>query len=251
MIKDLVSIITPVFNSAKTIAETMASVQAQTYPNWELLIVMDSGTNDNTSEIVRSAAINDPRIRFFEVKNGRGISMSRNLALQEAQGQFVAFLDSDDWWIPTKLEKQIAIMRASSASFSCGGYRKISEDGHFVGRLRLPPPIQTYRSLLSNNLISCPTTMYDQIALGKFQMAEHPHEDYIFWLAIIKKAGTCLGIQEDMARYRISDNSRSMNVNRPTSRWKVLRQFENLDFVRSCYYFLYYSVTALIKRMSF
>lgn len=251
MIQDLVSIITPVFNSAKTIAETIASVQAQTYPNWEMLIVMDSGTKDNTADIVRLVAEKDPRIKFFEIKNGRGVSMSRNLALREAQGQFVAFLDSDDWWLPDKLEKQIATMKTSSAHFSCGGYRKISEDGTRLGKLRLPPPVQTYRSLLSNNLISCPTTMYDQIALGKFQLKEHAHEDYIFWLAIIKKAGTCLGIQEDMARYRVSDNSRSMNVNRPGSRWKVLRQFENLDLIHSSYYFLFYSVTALKKRMSF
>ncbi len=251
MIAGLVSIITPVFNSAKTIAETIASVQMQTYTKWEILIVMDAGTRDNTAEIVNLAVSKDPRIRFFEIKDCRGVSLSRNLALREAQGQFVAFLDSDDLWLAEKLEKQVAAMTSNSATFSCGGYRKINEDGSRIGKLRLPPPLQSYKSLLRNNLVACPTAMFDQKALGRFQLAEHAHEDYILWLDIIKKSGSCLGIQADMARYRIVENSRSMSVNRSGSRWKVYRNFEGLGVWDSTVNFFIYGFTALGKRFQF
>ncbi len=247
----LVSIITPAFNSALLIGATIESVQKQTYLNWEMWIVLDTGTKDNTSEVVRKYSDRDPRIHLVEIKDGRGISLARNRALLLAKGEFIAFLDSDDLWLPQKLEKQVRFMRENNALFSCGGYRKISQDGSKEGYLRLPPKIQTYSDILANNLISCPTAMFNQAKLGKFQMKETPHEDYILWLEIIKKAEKCFGLQEDLARYRVVENSRSMNVNRSGSRWNVYRQFEGLGVMASAYYFARYAVTALLKRSSF
>jgi teichuronic acid biosynthesis glycosyltransferase TuaG len=247
----LVSIVTPAFNSAALIGETIESVIRQTYSHWEMWIVIDAGTRDNTAQVVQSYAAKDPRICLLEIKDGRGISLSRNRALSSARGEFVAFLDSDDLWLPEKLEKQVQFMQETGATFSCGGYRKISQDGSRTGHLRLPPSVQTYQDLLGNNLISCPTAMFNQTQLGKFQMREHAHEDYILWLDIIKKAGRCLGIQEDLARYRVVENSRSMNVNRSGSRWKVYRHFQGLGLIPSVFYFAKYAVTALKKRASF
>lgn len=211
--------------------------------------MVDTGTNDETAAIVESYKRTDSRIRFFHITNGKGISLARNLALREAKGQYVAFLDSDDLWLPSKLELQLAFMRTAKTYFSCTGYRRINKDGSKLGQLRLPPPVQTYQNLLMDNQISCPTVVFDQQKLGPFQMPEHPHEDYILWLEIIKRSGTCLGLQEDLARYRIIENSRSMNVNRPGSRWRVYRDFEKLNFLSASYYFCIYGLTAIMKRI--
>lgn len=251
LINDMVSIITPAFNSAALIGETIQSVLNQTYTNWEHLIVIDKGTTDNTLDVVSRFAKDDSRIKLIEIKDGRGISLSRNKALELAQGEWIAFLDSDDLWLPGKLQLQIDFMKTRGAEFSCAGYRKISEDGHSTGKLRLPPLQQSYSDILGNNLISCPTVMYNQKQLGSFIMMEHSHEDYILWLEIIKKSKICYGLQKDLARYRIVKNSRSMNVNRSGSRWLVFRKIENLGLISSSYYFLRYAITALLKRLIF
>lgn len=246
-----VSIITPAFNSAKLIGETIESVIAQTYQNWEMLIVIDQGTQDNTADVVRKYSQTNPQIRLLEIKNQRGISLSRNLALREASGQYVAFLDSDDLWLPLKLERQLAVMRESKAAFSCAGYRRINLENTKLGQLILPPERQNYFSVLGNNLISCPTVVIDQIKTGPLTMAEFAHEDYILWLSILRRGFECVGVQEDLARYRIVPNSRSMNVNRSGSRWQVYREFEKLSVIKSAFHFAVYAVTAITKRIQF
>ena len=251
MERGLVSIITPAYNSAALIGETIQSVMQQTYLRWEMWIVVDIGTDDDTVQVVEKYKTLDSRVHLFEIKNGRGISLARNQALSLARGEYIAFLDSDDLWLPNKLEIQLQFMNLTGALFSCGGYRKINQDGSKLGVLRLPPKFQNYNSLLGDNLISCPTAMYNQKALGRFQMAEHAHEDYILWLEIIQKAKICYGLQEDLARYRVVENSRSMNVNRPGSRWKIYRDFQKIGYSRSVYFFLRYAFKAIWKRLTF
>ncbi len=248
---NLVSIVTPAYNSVLLIGKTIESVLCQSYPSWELIIVIDAGTKDNTAELVKRYCQADSRIKLIEINDKRGISLSRNAALSAARGEWIAFLDSDDLWLPYKLEKQLLFMKEKEATFSCTGYRKISQNEEQTGELRLPPEEQSYTDILGNNLISCPTVMFNQKHLGTFKMLEHPHEDYILWLEIIKKAKICFGLQEDLARYRIVVNSRSMNVNRSGSRWIVLRKIEKLSFIKSCYYFGKYAVTAIWKRLAF
>lgn len=250
-ITGLVSIITPVFNSERFVSQTIESVKNQTYDNWEHLLVVDSGTTDNSVSVINKYAVSDSRIKLIEIKNKRGISLSRNAALEAAQGEWIAFLDSDDMWLPEKLARQIEFMHQMNADFSCGGYRKISENSDKTGDLRLPPTKQTYTDLLGNNLISCPTVMYNQKNLGQFKMREHAHEDYILWLDLLKHTTACYGLREDLARYRIVNNSRSMNVSRSGSRWIVLRKIEKLNLLISAYYFCKYAITALWKRLIF
>jgi teichuronic acid biosynthesis glycosyltransferase TuaG len=251
LVPGLVSIVTPAFNSAKLIGATIESVLSQTYSSWEMIIVMDTGTKDNTAEVVRGYITKDSRIRLIEIKDARGISLSRNRALKEARGQYIAFLDSDDIWLPLKLEKQIDFMEKKGFAFSCAGYRRINVDHTVVGKQILPPKKQTYFDVLQNNLISCPTVLIDQSKTGPLVMAEFSHEDYILWLDILKRGFDCGGLQEDLARYRIVPNSRSMNVNRSGSRWKVYRQFERLGVIMAAYCFLIYAITALWKRVRF
>jgi teichuronic acid biosynthesis glycosyltransferase TuaG len=249
--KGLVSIVTPAFNSAKLIGATIESAIAQTYADWEMIVVMDSGTKDNTAEVVLNYARKDPRIRLIEIIDARGISLSRNRALSEARGQYIAFLDSDDIWLPAKLEEQIKFMKHNAYAFACAGYRRINVDHSEEGKLILPPQRQTYGDVLKNNLIACPTVLIDQIQTGPLVMAEFSHEDYILWLDILKRGFDCGGLRMDLARYRIVPNSRSMNVNRSGSRWKVYRKFEGLGIFMASYCFAVYAFTALWKRLRF
>lgn len=244
------SIITPAFNSAPFISETIDSVIKQTYPNWEMIIVTDSGTKDNTAEIVNEYAKKDSRLKYFHLQNTRGVSASRNKALDEASGQFIAFLDSDDIWLPEKLGKQTEFMVKGKVAFSCTGYKKTDSLGKATTRTITPPKVQTYDSLLKNNQIPCLTAMYDRSIVGaQHRLIEHTHEDYIFWLDIIKSSKICLCLQEDLARYRVVQNSRSMRVNKPQGRWQIYRNIENLSFLKSCYFLLSYALSALLKRI--
>ena len=124
--KDLVSIIVPSYNCAKYLPDTIGSVLAQTYENWELLIVDDCST-DNTEEVVKS--FGDDRIRYLKNEQNSGAALSRNYALREAKGRWIAFLDSDDMWMPEKLEHQIAFMEENGYSFSCTKRVLCQEDG--------------------------------------------------------------------------------------------------------------------------
>ena len=123
---DLVSVIMPSWNCGRLIAESISSIQAQTYQNWEIIVVDDCSI-DNTESVVKS--FNDPRIRYFKNEQNSGAAVSRNWALREAKGRWIAFLDSDDLWHTEKLAKQLAFMKQTNAVFTCTGLeRKIYED---------------------------------------------------------------------------------------------------------------------------
>ena len=128
--KDLVSIIMPSYNTAPYIRNTIQSVLEQTYQNWELIIV-DDCSEDNTDDVV--AAIKDDRIKYFHNDRHSGAAVSRNRALREAKGRWMAFLDSDDLWMPEKLEKQISFMESNGYSFSYTKYQELDVDGNSTG----------------------------------------------------------------------------------------------------------------------
>ncbi|MBV2167563.1 MAG: glycosyltransferase, partial [Bdellovibrio sp.] len=149
----LVSVITPAYNAEKFIAETIDSVRAQTHTNWEHLIVVDSKTSDQTRAIVAQYAKKDSRIHLLEDALVSGVSENRNLALKKAQGEYIAFLDSDDLWLPRKLEMQLRYMQKQDSSFCFHSYEVINENGDALNQDRRAPLIATYRSLLQHNCI--------------------------------------------------------------------------------------------------
>lgn len=249
---DLVSIITPAYNSAATIEETIKSVLAQTHPQWELLVVIDAGTKDRTAEIVREYAVSDSRIQLLQVPEGKGLALSRNFALRAAHGRFVAFLDSDDLWLPRKLQLQVEFMKSKSLNFSSHHFRRINADGTKTGQeLRVPGQID-YSTLLVNNVIGCLTVMVDQSQTGPLQFAETKHEDYLLWLKLLKQGHLCGGLQQDLARYRILPTSRSANkLEMIAMRWKILREHEALSWLKASYYLCAYAITSLTKYRRF
>ena len=176
-----VSIITPAFNSEKFIAETILSVQAQTYQDWEMLIIDDCST-DKTVEIVSSFQEKDSRIKLFRNETNRGSAYSRNLALRNAKGKWIAFLDSDDIWHPEKLERQIEFMLKNNYNFSYTNYCEINENSEETGLLITGPKIINKNKMIAYCWPGCLTVMYNAEAVGLIQTYDIKiNEEYVLW----------------------------------------------------------------------
>lgn len=199
MEKGLVSIIMPSYNTAPYIRETIQSVLDQTYQNWELIIVDDCST-DNTDEVV--ASIKDDRIRYLKNEKNSGAAVSRNRALREAKGRWIAFLDSDDLWMPEKLEKQISFMEKNGYSFSYTNYEEIDVEGNDTGVRVTGPKKVTKTGMFNYCWLGCLTVMYDRDVVGLIQIEDiKKNNDYAMWLKVCKKAD-CYLLDESLGKYR-------------------------------------------------
>lgn len=198
--QDLVSIIMPSYNTAKYISETIESVQSQTYPFWELIIVDDCST-DNTDEVVKPYLLDD-RIRYLKNDSNSGAAISRNRALREARGRWVAFLDSDDLWKAEKLENQIDFMEKNNYKFSYTKYVEIDENSNLRGVMISGPKRITKTGMYNYCWPGCLTVMYDRYFVGDIQIIDiKKNNDYAMWLKICKKAD-CYLYPKVMAKYR-------------------------------------------------
>lgn len=214
----LVSVVMPAYNASRTIASAINSVQRQSYISWELLVVDDCSADDTVLVVAGLAAI-DSRIKLVSLpKNSGRPAYPRNEAIKRAVGVFICFLDADDEWLPTKLERQVFFMTKSRIAFSCSGYDVISFAGKKVGSFS-PPPVCSYDDLLANNSVGCLTAMYDVRVLGKQYFPICGHEDYALWLRILGKGYLVYGLQESLSIYRITPGSISSN------KLKVLKFF--------------------------
>lgn len=204
MLDDLVSVIMPSWNTGKFIAESIDSVLAQTYENWELIIVDDCST-DNTDEVV--AGYHDPRIRYFKNEQNSGAALTRNRAIREARGEWIAFLDSDDLWQPEKLEKQIAFMKEHNYVFSYHDFEKIDEASQPLNVYVSGPEVVTKRKMYNYGYPGCLTFVYSAKAMGEIQIKDiKKNNDYAILLKLCKKAN-CYLLPENLARYRIRKKS--------------------------------------------
>lgn len=198
--KELVSIIMPSYNTGRFISETIESVLAQSYSNWELIIVDDCSTDD-TDEVV-GQYLTDERIRYIKNKNNSGAAVSRNHALREAKGKWIAFLDSDDLWMPDKLEKQIRYMEMNDYHFSYTNYSEINAEGQRNGVTVTGPKRVTKTGMFNYCWLGCLTVMYDAETVGLIQIADiKKNNDYAMWLKVCKKA-ECYLLNEELALYR-------------------------------------------------
>ena len=244
----LVSIITPAYNAADYIAETIESVLAQTYKNWEMLIVNDC-SKDNTSEIVQSYAAKDKRIKLINLKQNSSAAVARNTAIQNAKGRYIAFLDSDDLWKKEKLQKQLSFMQQNDYAFTYTSYEHFKETKENIQNQVQIPKSLNYNQALKGNQIGCLTVMLDRKQIQNIHFTTQRHEDYILWLNILKQGVTAHGIQESLALYR-TGNSKSISGNKLQSAlwtWKVYRESQKLSVVKSMYYMLFYVVNGVRK----
>lgn len=233
---ELVSIIMPSYNTADYISESIKSVQVQTYTNWELIIVDDCST-DNTDEVV-AAFLGDQRIRYLKNERNSGAAVSRNRALREAKGRWIAFLDSDDLWVPEKLEKQIEFMEKNGYSFSYTNYEEIDMAGQKTGVRITGSKKITKTGMFNYCWPVCLTVMYDAEKVGLIQIADiKKNNDYAMWLKVCKKAD-CYLLDEYLAEYR-KGRKGSVSTHRVKTmiRWhyRLYRKAENQNAIVSLF----------------
>jgi glycosyltransferase involved in cell wall biosynthesis len=208
MIGDLVSIITPTYNSEKFITETIESVINQSYTNWEMLIT-DDCSNDNTIDIVKFYQSKDSRIKIFQLKNNSGAAIARNNSINNSKGRYVAFLDSDDLWFKNKLELQIEFMRKGGYVLTYTSYEKFKNRDTFISNIYCLKKL-SYNDMLKNNYIGCLTAIYDSKILGKIMMPNiRRRQDYALWLNILKQMDYAYGLDIVLSKYRVLETSLS------------------------------------------
>lgn len=206
----LVSIITPSYNCAKFIGETIDSILSQNYQNWELIITDDCST-DNSRDIIREYCNRDKRIKLLQLSQNSGAGIARNNSIKEASGRFIAFCDSDDRWYPEKLEKQLAFMVENNTALSYTSYDTVDESGKIIGYVKCLPKLN-FSKILRDNGIGCLTAIYDAEKIGKqFMPSIRKRQDWCLWISIIKKIGECKGLCEPLAIYRVRSGSISSN----------------------------------------
>ncbi len=243
-----ISIITPCFNGAQTISETIESVLNQRHQNWEMIIVDDVST-DASPAIIRSYAAKDARIRYLRTDAPSGSpALPRNIGIDNACGRFIAFLDADDVWLPEKLEKQVAFMTARNCPLSYSYYEKMDWQGNRNERIVRTRDLTTYGSILKSNSIPCLTSMIRRDAVGDTRFKQIPQEDFCFWLDILKKGYTALNMCEVTALYREAPASRSSNkLDMFKGYWNVIRNHQRIAFLPACYYMMTYTVLGIAK----
>lgn len=247
-IDDLVSIITPAYNAAAYLVETIESVLSQTYQNWEMLIVNDC-SKDNTAAIVQSYATKDKRIKLINLKQNSGAAVARSTAIQNAQGRYIAFLDSDDLWKKEKLQKQIEFMQHNGYAFTFTAYEHFKDNKENIQNLVNVPSSLNYKQALKGNQIGCLTVMLDRTQIQNIEFSKQKHEDYILWLNTLKQNITAYGIQESLALYR-TGNSKSISGNKLQSAvwtWNVYRDSQKLPLFKSIYYMCFYCLNGVRK----
>ncbi|MFM5447772.1 glycosyltransferase family 2 protein [Aeromonas veronii] len=240
-----VSIIMPSFNSSSTIVDSIKSIQRQTYPHWELLITDDCST-DNTVELVNSLIKKDPRISIKVNEYNSGAGFSRNDSIGRSKGKYIAFLDSDDIWLPNKLSVQVSYMENTGALFSYTAYQKFSDQG--LGGVVMVPIKVTHNQLLRGCVIGCLTAMFNAEKLGRQTMPLiRKRQDLGLWLQLLKQCHEAHGIQEVLAQYRTDSGMSQNKLNAACYQWLLYRDVVGLNFFQSAWYFGWYAINGFIK----
>ncbi|MCQ2095933.1 MAG: glycosyltransferase [Bacteroidaceae bacterium] len=244
----LVSIIMPAHNAAEFIREAIESVIAQTYKHWELLVVNDAST-DNTIDIIKEFCNRDTRITLLNNIQCVGMpSAPRNLGIQTAQGRYIAFLDSDDVWVSTKLEEQLPLFRNLKTAIVYSNYEKIDVLGRRNRRVVRAPQFVDYEDLLKSNVIGNLTGIYDRKKVGKVLYQNIHHEDYALWLSILKKGFVAQNTNTITGYYRIGKSSVSSHKFKLLPwQWYIYRNVEHLPWHSSIYYYIHYAIKGIQK----
>ncbi len=242
-----VSIITAAYNAEKTIETCIKSVLAQSYTNWEMLVINDC-SKDRTAQIVRDFMKTDDRIRLIENETNLGVSFSRKIGMENACGEWIAVLDSDDAWTSDKLEKQISLANSTGAELVFTGSAFMDDDGEKLGWQLHVPNVLTYRELLKQNLVSNSSVLVKKELYQKhYAVGDNMHEDFAIWLAITKQGKKAYGIDEPLLIYRLARDSKSSNkIKAAQMNWKTYR-YVGLNPISAAYYMCWYVAKSLLK----
>lgn len=252
----LVSIVVPVYNAESFLGETIGYVQAQTYTEWELLLVDDCST-DGSRALIETKGKEDGRIRLVVQHENGGAARARNRGVREALGQYLCFLDADDIWLSDKLHTELAALQSIQAAnpqagFVFMGYEFADETGRGLGKVVHVPEQITYRQALKNTTIFTSTVMIDReiIPDEDILMPCVESEDTATWWQILKKHGAGYGIDRNLVRYRRSANTLSSNKLVAVKRiWRLYRRQEKLSVIKSAYCMFFWACRAVFRRI--
>ena len=205
-------------------------------------MIADDCSTDNTAAVIESYAAKDPRVKLIRQPRNGGPALARQAAIEQAQGRFIAFLDSDDLWLPAKLERQIAFAREHRAALSYTAFRRINENGSVTGRLIAVPASLSYDQLLKNTSIATLTALVDRDIAGPIAMKNEGYDDFCLWLSILKPGHVAWGLNEDLARYRVRGVSVSSRPMRSAGWvWHIYRNVERLSLLKSAWCFAHWA----------
>lgn len=247
----LVSVITPSFNCGNYIGATIESVMNQTFTEWELIII-DDGSTDNSADIIRYYAKLDPRIIPIFLPTNRGAAVARNEGLFVARGRFIAFLDSDDIWLPQKLEVQLEFMNNTGAPISFTEYEVYDEEMvHRKNHIKVPSEIN-YTGYLKSTIIGMSTSVIDTEKTGDISFRNlRTRQDTYLWISLLKSGIIARGIHQTLMKYRIRKNSISANKIKAAQQvWHLYYDLEKMSFIKAAYFFLNYGLHSLKKRFA-
>jgi len=248
---ELISVIMPSYNSERYIKETIDSILAQTYRNWELIVVDDCST-DETYSIIEEYSKNDCRIKCFRLDSNSGPGVSRNFALKKAKGNFISFLDSDDLWSREKLSRQYDFMKKENCPISYTSYSLIDSIGQDMNKLiKVKGNPLTLQDYLKNTIIGFSTSMINKNITGDIEITSlRSREDTLLWIQLLDKGFYALGLDENLTRYRIHDNSISANKFESAKLvWKLYKDNLKCNFLKRLYYFSFYALNAFKKHI--
>ena len=249
----MISIVTPVYNAAAFILQTIEMVQKQEYTDWELILV-DDGSKDNSCEVIEQYVEENPdeRIRLIKKGKNEGAALTRNRGIREAKGRYIAFLDADDVWMPRKLRVQMEFMKKTDAGFVFSAYEFGDEEAIGTGRIVHVPETLTYKKALSRTVIFTTTVLLDteKIAKDLIYMPNVPSEDSATWWQILRNGHVAKGIDEVLAIYRRPAKSLSSNKLKAIQRiWYLYRKVEKLPLITSCIAFVGWAYRATVRRL--
>ena len=252
-IPPVVSIVTPVYNVEKFIEETMDSVRAQTFQDWELLLVED-GSKDHTADIISAylERTQEHRIQLILMEQNGGAARARNRGVKEAKGRYVAYLDADDLWEPEKLEHQLTLMQEKGAAFSFTGYEFADENGKGLGKIVKVPETIDYKEALKNTTIFTSTVMFDlrQLTKEELEMPQIKSEDTALWWRVLRTGHLAYGLNENLVKYRRAGKSLSSNKLEALRRiWNLYRKAEGMSIPSSAWHFCFWAIRAVKRRI--
>lgn len=243
-----VSVVMPAYNSAAWIRDAVASVKAQTFEDWELIVV-DDASDDDTPAVLRELAAGDARIHTVSLSNNQGAGEARNAGIAKARGRYLAFLDSDDRWLPEKLERQLRFMRDGDRAFTFTRYIKVNAQGERLGGAIEMPERTAYRDVLKHCCMATPTVMFDREQLNDIRMPALTHgEDHVLWLSMLKQTPYAYCLQEELTRVLIRPESLSGNkLHKARKQWGVYRQALGLPLPAALWYWMHYAFHGIVK----
>lgn len=242
-----ITVVMPNYNGHRFVEQAIDSVLAQTYRNFELVVV-DDCSKDDSLQLIKRKAKSDDRIRIITLEKNVGVANARNIGIGAAKGEYIALLDNDDLWTEDKLERQVAIAEKSADIVYCS-YDFIDEQNNEIKKPFIVPQQTNFNKMLASSVISCSTSF-----IKTELMQAHPfnpefyHEDYVLWMELLRVCPVAYGDQNVLMHYRQVEGSRSNKKgNAAKERWNIYRKALNLNLIMSTWAFVRYAVNGIKK----